>query len=155
MCGYARDQGRTTRISTLRPSLSRASESLDWRGTPICAQKWLHSEPSHLLSQIPESHLDTANHMDSNSHRHHHHDHLAISSSLHQNTITPTPNNQTQSNNIHQPFSREKSDYSSKKYSATGGTGGLSSTVHRKIKMPTKVLGDYQLQLVNKAFLNF
>lgn len=38
----------------------------------------------------------------------------------------------------------EKSYYSSKKYSATGGTGGLSSTVHRKVKMPTKVLGDYQ-----------
>lgn len=49
----------------------------------------------------------------------------------------------------------EKSYYSSKKYSATGGTGGLSSTVHRKIKMPTKVLGDYQLQMINKAFTDF
>ena len=40
-------------------------------------------------------------------------------------------------------------------YSATGGTGGLSSSVHRKTKMQTRVLGDYQAQLVHKAFLDF
>ena len=44
-----------------------------------------------------------------------------------------------------------RSFYSSKKYSATGGTGGIN---HRS-KSPSKVLGDYQMQMINKAFLDF
>ena len=57
----------------------------------------------------------------------------------------------------------ERSYYSSKKYSATGGTGGytdgnggnMSQSFHRKFKTPTKVLGDYQMVMVNKAFIDF
>jgi hypothetical protein len=48
----------------------------------------------------------------------------------------------------------ERSFYSSNKYSATGGTGGHAS-FHRKFKSPTKVLGDYQMVMINKALKDF
>ena len=44
---------------------------------------------------------------------------------------------------------------SSKKYSATGGTGGGLAMSTRTKYTPTKVLGDYQLAMVNKAFADF
>ena len=50
--------------------------------------------------------------------------------------------------------SMEKSIYSSKKFSATGGTGGLSQNL-AKFKSPTKVLGDFQMVMINKAFIDF
>lgn len=108
------------------------------------------------LEQIPESHLDRTNHeMETHSDsKHSRNNRQATSTSREQNLNLPATNNQTQSNSKQQLHPQE-SYYSSKKYSATGGTGGLSSTVHRKIKMPTKVLGDYQLQLINKAFVDF
>lgn len=52
--------------------------------------------------------------------------------------------------------------YSSKKYSATGGTGGegalysgVNSYHNRKTRSPTKVLGDYHMVIINKAFVDF
>jgi len=42
---------------------------------------------------------------------------------------------------------------SSKKYSATGGTGGPDSYIRFKHHSPSRVLGgDYHLKMVNKAF---
>lgn len=45
----------------------------------------------------------------------------------------------------------ERSFYSSKKYSGTGGTGGTNY----RSKSPGKVLGDYQISMINKAFADF
>jgi hypothetical protein len=44
----------------------------------------------------------------------------------------------------------------SKKYSATGGTGGENgSSLNRRLKNPSKVLGDYHMTMINKAFADF
>lgn len=48
-----------------------------------------------------------------------------------------------------------QSFYSSKKYSATGGTGGPHSSIIIKKNSPTKVLGDYHMVMINKAFADF
>jgi len=48
-----------------------------------------------------------------------------------------------------------QSYYSSKKYSATGGTGGPHSSIIIKKHSPTKVLGDYHMIMINKAFADF
>ena len=45
---------------------------------------------------------------------------------------------------------------SSKQYSATGGTGGEGSGFNRgRMKNPSKVLGDYHMKNINKAFIDF
>ncbi len=56
----------------------------------------------------------------------------------------------------------QRSYFSSKRYSATGGTGGAvysghnsSSNHFKKNKSPTKVLGDYHMMMINKAFKDF
>ena len=41
------------------------------------------------------------------------------------------------------------------KYSATGGTGGLNGSLSFKKHSPSKILGDYQMVMVNKAFQDF
>ena len=45
----------------------------------------------------------------------------------------------------------------SAKYSATGGTGGIMGlqNINRSGVSPTRVLGDFQMNMVNKAFENF
>jgi len=56
---------------------------------------------------------------------------------------------------VNQSFSKksiERSFYSSKKYSGTGGTGG---SYNRSKASPSKVLGDYQISMINKAFADF
>lgn len=43
----------------------------------------------------------------------------------------------------------------SMKYSATGGTGGPNGSLSFKKHSPSKVLGDYHMIMVNKAFQDF
>ena len=43
----------------------------------------------------------------------------------------------------------------SMKYSATGGTGGANGSLSFKKQSPSRILGDYQMTMVNKAFKDF
>ena len=79
---------------------------------------------------------------------------------LKERKVTPpfVPESGFNFDNFEYEGTQEKSYFfPSDKRSATGGTGHRSSSHKQKISTaaPTKVLGDYQLTILNKAFANF